>query len=250
MQRRSAADQNNLANWDNRARVWFHEVTHQVYLMNTPKKGPNVIDLTISYREAGQTVQDRAYGPMNAKRLRNYTMRNKGGYYTQINGTLPFNNVQGVEYLIFPSYLADNYAFLALAKYVQGIIGHYPNAPSPGTLGLTAPPRDPDGQPLNIYEGDPPALPDPIGEYRAVTDPEDTIGGPYLPNPEGYKIPGCPDVHPIAAGLSAASTTSTSTSSSSSSSSTSSTTTITVPPTTTTTETPTTTTSTPSCTVT
>ncbi|KAL9108235.1 MAG: hypothetical protein Q9227_006973 [Pyrenula ochraceoflavens] len=202
MQRRSTNDQNNLANWDNRARCFFHEVTHQVYFMNTPDKGPNVIDLQISYRSGGATQTEDAYGPMNAKRVRNYPVKNKGGYYTQIN--------------------ADNYAFLALAKYVQGKIGRYPNAPSPGTQGLTQAPRDPDGKPLAIT-----ASTDQVDD-----DPEAVIGGPFIDNPSGYKIPGCFDVSPTAANVASA------LASSSSSSHTTTTTTTTNPPTTTTTQTP------------
>ena len=41
----NAAYQNDLRNYDNRARVLFHEMTHLDWFMNTPKKSPFVDDV-------------------------------------------------------------------------------------------------------------------------------------------------------------------------------------------------------------
>ncbi|KAN0085517.1 hypothetical protein V8E54_001984 [Elaphomyces granulatus] len=104
--KKTEAEQNNLETWDSRARCFFHEVTHLTYFMNTPGKSPKVEDLTIKFKKRGLTHKDTAYGPYNAKVLRNYRRRGMGGFCTQRK--------------------ADTYAFFALAKYVEKQIGRYP----------------------------------------------------------------------------------------------------------------------------
>jgi len=82
------AVQNNLETWNNRARCFFHEVTHLTCFMNTPGQGPNVEDLTIKFKEGRFTQTDQAYGPYNVKLLRNYVKKGMGGFYTQRNGNV------------------------------------------------------------------------------------------------------------------------------------------------------------------
>ena len=85
-QKKSAADQNNLETWENRARTFFHEVTHLDYFMNVPGKSPYVSDTTFSYKFGGINNKVEGYGPFNARVLRNYVTKNRIGYYTQRNG--------------------------------------------------------------------------------------------------------------------------------------------------------------------
>lgn len=86
-------DQDNLENWNNRARVFFHEVTHLDYFMNAndsrdDSKSPEVFDAQFKYKTGGQTYEVEAYGPFFAKMMRNYIPKQKKyiGYYTQRNG--------------------------------------------------------------------------------------------------------------------------------------------------------------------
>jgi len=72
--------QNNLGSWNNRARCLFHEITHLDYFMNVPDKSPWVDDLIIKYRAGGRTIEEGAYGPYNAKVLRNWQT---SGWFTQ-----------------------------------------------------------------------------------------------------------------------------------------------------------------------
>ena len=85
-QKKSAADQNNLETWENRARCFFREVTHLDYFMNAPDKSPYVSDTKFSYKLGGIKNDVEGYGPFNAKVLRNYVTKNRIGYYTQRNG--------------------------------------------------------------------------------------------------------------------------------------------------------------------
>jgi len=78
----------NLDSYDNRARVFFHEVTHLDYFMNTPGQGPVIDDVKLKARIGGITETQNAYGALWTKVLANYRARGKGGYYTQRNGTL------------------------------------------------------------------------------------------------------------------------------------------------------------------
>jgi hypothetical protein len=82
------ATQNNLETWNNRARCFFHEITHLTYFMNTPDSGPSVEDMHIKYMLRGEEVNEGAYGPYNAKLLRNYIKEGLGGFWTQRNGNL------------------------------------------------------------------------------------------------------------------------------------------------------------------
>jgi hypothetical protein len=56
--------------------------------MNTPGKSPKVEDLTIKFKKRGLTHKDTAYGPYNAKVLRNYRRRGMGGFCTQRKGSV------------------------------------------------------------------------------------------------------------------------------------------------------------------
>lgn len=71
-----SSDQNNLEKWDNRARVFFHEVMHLDSLMaamlNSLVVGTIIDDLVIPYSTRSSTKTWLAYGPMKAKILRNY----------------------------------------------------------------------------------------------------------------------------------------------------------------------------------
>lgn len=121
---------NDLANYDNRARCFFHEVTHLDYFMNSGQNdeglSPVVSDLEIEIRTpgSGRNYWDTAYGPFNAKLLRNYQDADPqySGYYTQRN--------------------ADNFAFFALAKYIERELNRYPSGNSPGQRRVFSEPRD------------------------------------------------------------------------------------------------------------
>jgi hypothetical protein len=98
-----AAQKTDLEKWNNRARCFFHEITHLDYFMNAGDsdgaKSPYVSDLEVEYIVGMKEWHD-AYGPYNAKILRNWVDEDPqwSGYFTQRN--------------------ADNYAFFALAKFV------------------------------------------------------------------------------------------------------------------------------------
>jgi hypothetical protein len=146
-----ASQKNNLKNWNNKARCFFREITHLDYFMNAgddaKAKCPYVSDLEIEYTSRGQTDWYDVYGVYNAKVLRNWVDPDPtySGYFTQRN--------------------ADNYAYFALAKYVQGQIGQYPSSPTPGRKKPTQEPRDAQthegslanqatGQDVNLLLGD------------------------------------------------------------------------------------------------
>jgi len=120
--------QRDLSRWDNQARCMFHEITHLDYFMNAgdddSAKSPYVSDLEIFITEQKHDDWQDAYGPRNARILRNYVDSNPkySGYYTQRN--------------------ADNYAFFALAKYVEKQTGQYPEAPKVGVRKPKLEPRD------------------------------------------------------------------------------------------------------------
>lgn len=75
---------------------------------------PYVSDLEIEYEEKNKAEWHDAYGPFNARVLTNWVDDDPqwSGYFTQRN--------------------ADNYAWFALAKYVEKEIGEYPSGPSTG----------------------------------------------------------------------------------------------------------------------
>jgi hypothetical protein len=122
-----AAQKTDFEKWNNRARCFFHEITHLDYFMNAGDsdgaKSPYVSDLEVEYIVGMKEWHD-AYGPYNAKILRNWVDEDPqwSGYFTQRN--------------------ADNYAFFALAKFVEQETGKYPSSPSPGSKKPTAAPRD------------------------------------------------------------------------------------------------------------
>jgi hypothetical protein len=123
-----ATQKTNLELWNNRARCFFHEITHLDYFMNAgdgdKAKSPYVSDLEVSYKIKEATDWHGCYGVYNCKVLRNWVDPDPqySGYFTQRN--------------------ADSYAYFALAKYVEGQIGKYPGSPSPGRKKPTEEPRD------------------------------------------------------------------------------------------------------------
>jgi hypothetical protein len=124
-------DKNDLTNWNNRARVFFHEVTHLDYFMNAgddPKdKSPYVTDLKFKLKVGGLKQEFEAYGPFNAKIVRNYVTKKAAdsAYYSQRNGECYLLLESSSLFVLLTVILADNYAYFALAKYVQKIIGRY-----------------------------------------------------------------------------------------------------------------------------
>lgn len=96
--------QNDLNNWENRARVMFHEMTHLSYFMNAPDDSPIVEDVRFERKGPKDTdIKEMAYGPFGAKTLANYEGQvDKGGYYTQRN--------------------ADSFAWFAMAKWAESKI--------------------------------------------------------------------------------------------------------------------------------
>ena len=81
-------------------------------------------DLEVPYKIKGKTDWHDCYGAYNTKVLRNWVGPDPrySGYFTRRN--------------------ADNYAYFALAKYVEKQIGKYPSSPSPGRKKPTEEPRD------------------------------------------------------------------------------------------------------------
>jgi hypothetical protein len=95
--------QDNLETWNNRARCFFHEITHLNYFMNAPEKSPVVEDVHIEYKIGGKWERIGAYGSYNVRVLRNYR-----------------GNAQ------YPAQNADTYAWYAMALWAKNEIGHYP----------------------------------------------------------------------------------------------------------------------------
>lgn len=159
------AQQRDLSRWDNQARCMFHEITHLDYFMNTGAgddgKSPYVSDLEVYYTDRGTTDWHPAYGPYNARVLRNWVDPDPqyAGYYTQRN--------------------ADSYAFFALAKYVEKEIGQYPSAPSPGRRTPKQEPRD-----AQTHEA-------PQSSKQGLD--EDLIDGEEQDSPGNGDYPGCGD---------------------------------------------------------
>ncbi|KAK2032882.1 hypothetical protein LX32DRAFT_554471 [Colletotrichum zoysiae] len=126
-------ERTNLQLYDNRARIFLHEVTHLDYFVNAPQRSPVTDDLVIEWKgDRGVKTTDFAYGALNTRILTKYKSRGFQGYYTQRN--------------------ADNYAFYALSLYVQNIITDYPVYPITSKKPLKAP-RDRNGRPL-VYTFD------------------------------------------------------------------------------------------------
>ncbi|KAI9680921.1 MAG: hypothetical protein M1829_001001 [Trizodia sp. TS-e1964] len=118
--------QNNLDNWENRARCFFHEITHLDYFMNAGdnSKSPFVSDLEVEVTAQGNRDWHHCYGSYYSRILTNWLDKDPKyiGYFTQRN--------------------ADNYALFALANYVQSKIGFYPTSPRPGRKRPLSEPRD------------------------------------------------------------------------------------------------------------
>ena len=152
-----------LSKWDNRARCFLHEVTHLDYFMNTGPgdqgQGPYVWDLELEY---GNDWHE-CYGPYYSKMLRNFVDADPqySGYFTQRN--------------------ADNYAWFALALYVQGQINQYPGTPSPGR-------RKPVSEPRNSATHlAPEGLPSDSQDVDQIPEDGD--------EPPSTTYPGCPDTY-------------------------------------------------------
>ncbi|KAL8914851.1 MAG: hypothetical protein Q9172_007013, partial [Xanthocarpia lactea] len=93
-----------LANYDNRAQTFYHELTHIDLAANSPKPNPRVTDLQIDVKigQRGNTYTTPAYSPLGAKLLARWQGSPGGGstgYWVQRN--------------------ADNLAYYALVKYVM-----------------------------------------------------------------------------------------------------------------------------------
>ncbi|KAL8720304.1 MAG: hypothetical protein Q9225_002816 [Loekoesia sp. 1 TL-2023] len=154
-------DQDNLENWNNRARCFFHEVTHLDYFMNADdsnddSKSPEVFDAQFKYKTSGQTYEVEAYGPFYAKMMRNYIPKQKKyiGYYTQRNGELH---------------------------------SIYPPNPNPGRITPIGPPKkSPSGDPLFVSD---------IGTDEAGDTADEALvgGNENTDHVPGFHIPGCGD---------------------------------------------------------
>lgn len=158
--------QNDLSKWNNRARTFFHEITHLDYFMNAPKTNPYVSDLEVKTSASGSWYE--AYGPKYAKIIAQYTDPTDpsySGYFSQRN--------------------ADNFAFYAVAKYVESQIGWYPDRPAIGS-------RKPYGQPRDSRTHGEPALSQgtvspTYGRIKRILPFNSTAAD----SPDQY--PGCPD---------------------------------------------------------
>jgi hypothetical protein len=90
--KRPKATRENLASWNNRARIFLHETTHLDWFMNTPHESPMVNDLKIISKASeqdsdGEYIKDWTYGVAFCKILKNYGRLSLVGFYPQRNGT-------------------------------------------------------------------------------------------------------------------------------------------------------------------
>ncbi|KIN09024.1 hypothetical protein OIDMADRAFT_23751 [Oidiodendron maius Zn] len=168
------AVKNRLDKWDNRARAFFHEVTHLDYFMSAgddkKAKTPYISDLEIRYKTAStQPAWYVCYGPYNAKVLRNWLDPDPkySAYFTQRN--------------------ADNYAWFAMANYVTSLIGFYPTSPSPGNKRPMQEPRDADSHeaPLSVNST--------ASSNSTISSNGDLIPGDEQDPPPDFTYPGCGD---------------------------------------------------------
>jgi hypothetical protein len=153
--------QNNLENWDNRVRSLIHEITHLDYFMDAPKKVPLVWDLEVYHNKKWKL----AYGPWAAKKTARYIEPGENfwsGYFSQRN--------------------ADNFAWFAMAKYIESQIGFYPTEPKVFQRLQTMPRNSLDGQ-----------VPDSV-EFPVITEEEEEESeeGEDAPWPDTNRG-GCPD---------------------------------------------------------
>ncbi|KAL6415968.1 hypothetical protein AUP68_00175 [Ilyonectria robusta] len=120
---------------------------------------PYVSDLEAFYSFDGTRDWYACYGSFSARVLKNVDDEPEYyGYFTQRN--------------------ADNYAYFALAKYVEKAIGRYPMSPSPGKRGVYADPRD-------LHSKEPPLeIENDVNIHLSSRDDED---------PTDIQFPGCGD---------------------------------------------------------
>ncbi|MCJ1402570.1 hypothetical protein MMC11_005790 [Xylographa trunciseda] len=150
----------NLQNYDNRARIFYHEATHLDYFMNAPPNA-QTSDWLVTIKTGRKFDDYEAYGAYYTKVLAKY---NGKGYYTQRS--------------------SDNLAFFALAKYVQSQIGSYPQFPVAIQRPYRAP-RLPKTKAVVEY--------DIIDGIAVFDDGEETA---LDIDPEyNFDVPGCPDRH-------------------------------------------------------
>lgn len=113
---------NNLWNYDNRARILFHEMTHLNFFMSAPDKSPYVDDVRMGWKEEENRFSLVTYGPERIKMLANYEAVKKGGFFTQRNGTSLLCSCHLMwcyEELRLTVSIADSYAWFAMAKYTE-----------------------------------------------------------------------------------------------------------------------------------
>ncbi|KAF1808040.1 hypothetical protein P152DRAFT_425554 [Eremomyces bilateralis CBS 781.70] len=169
-------EKKDLMNWDNHARVFFHEITHLNYFMNANASSPYVRDLQSNVIWNGRRSWESMYGPLFAKVLANYVE------------PPPYNTAQWSGY--YPQRNADNFAWFAMAKYVQKQILVYPDRPNVRRMAPLQEPRDVDGGPP-LLETEP-------------AQPDDTVSDPPYDSGNDIFRPGCPDVGGVARDISAA----------------------------------------------
>ena len=98
--RNSPAYQNDLWNYQNRARVLFHEMTHLNYFVNAPDSSPYVDDVKIKFGPVKGRKNELCYGPEHVKILANYEAVGKGGFYTQRNGTVVLCPLHSIRFYL------------------------------------------------------------------------------------------------------------------------------------------------------
>ena len=109
-----------LHNYDNRARVFLHAITQLPHLLQLSSNVPTVGSVEVHFTQLGESeTYETVRGAGLTKLLASYrSSEEKGGYYTQRN--------------------ADNFAFFALARFVQSRITDYPYLPMLANTTLTS----------------------------------------------------------------------------------------------------------------
>ena len=118
----SQSYQNDLWNYQNRARLLLYEMTHLNYFVNAPDKSPYVDDVKIRWKEGKKNYNLATYGPERIKMLANYEAIKKGGFYTQRNGTSllhSYHLLRCYEELRLTLSIADSYTWFAMATYIE-----------------------------------------------------------------------------------------------------------------------------------
>lgn len=134
--------------------------------MNTPGSSPYIDDLGVNGASGKGRRTNSAYGRELIKVLANYEAKNRSGFFTQRN--------------------ADNYAWFAMAKYVEQELGAYPTNPRINTRSNRAPTDGSGRKYTGIEESD--GNPDLEGQNP---DPDNDFPAPNGDDP--YRIPGRPD---------------------------------------------------------